>query len=64
MNGQLEAFLVDATEDHPEGIGLILRHVQVIEDTDGELVPSCVMTREQALKLAYALGEMAQKLPS
>lgn len=63
MLGQLEMFLVDASEERPEGIGLILRHGEVIED-EGELVPSCVLTREQALQLAYALGELAQKLPS
>lgn len=63
MRGQLEAFLVDANEEHGPGVGIILRHVEVIED-EGELVPSCVLSREQALKLAYLLGEMAQKLPS
>lgn len=59
---QLELSVVDANEDHPAGIAFLFRDMDIIED-EGQLVPSGVMTREQALLLAYKLGELAQKLP-
>ena len=65
VSDQLEAFITEATETEPAGIGILLHGASIVEDPpdSNNLVPCCKLTRSQALQLAYGLGELAQKLP-